>query len=167
MTDDDHIRYMLDGGTRGQIERLIESKDTIGFGGGLWLHAELPAFKEDVGRPGPMRLGELRRRSEFYKQRFELDTGAAGFAVWFRRGSDPLRPRRDDDRTLCGWVPLAREAEVTAWLERLNTLIQTNLDRIGSPSAEQELEAAAAAHAQRGAMTRVAAWRASVRVSGS
>ncbi len=68
--------------------------------------------------------------------------------MWFRRGSDPLRPRRDDDRTLCGWVPLAREAEVTAWLERLNTLIQTNLDRIGSPSAEQELEAAAAAHAR-------------------
>ena len=53
MTDEDHIAYMLDGGTRGQIERLTESKDSIGFGGGLWLHAELPAFKESVGGPGP------------------------------------------------------------------------------------------------------------------
>jgi hypothetical protein len=149
MTDEDHVRYMLDGGDRGLILRLYETNDSLGFGGGLWIAKEQPLFKDGVTPSGGGRISQLYRRSRFYKQRFELpDTGAKGWAVWFQRGSDPLRPNTPGNCVLCGWVRLDREAEVTGWLDRLNELIQVNLDRAGAPSEEQEREAAAAAHAR-------------------
>jgi hypothetical protein len=151
-TDDEHIQYMLDGGDRGRIEQLYETSDAWGFGGGLRIHKEAPV----------VRLGDdvfqLRRRSEFYIARFDVSLGpnglhggdrrAQGYAVWFRRGSDPLRPQRRADRSLCGWVELEREADVTSWIGKLNSVIQSNLDRAGAPSSEEELDGAVNAHTQ-------------------
>lgn len=147
MTDDEHVSYMLDGGDRGLIESFIKTEDSIGFGGGIVLHRELPAYKY-LSRPGGPKALPVGRRSEFYAQRFALDTGASGVAVWFWTGEDPVRPRRRANRTLCGWVPLAREAELAAWLEELNRTIQANLDRVGAPTTEAELEVAMKAHTQ-------------------
>lgn len=149
MTDDQHIQYMLDGDDRGRIEQLYEMQTAWGFGGAMLIHKEQPLVL--LGRDE----FPLRRRSEFYAERFDVSLGAAagnrrvrGFAVWFRRGSDPLRPLRRADRTLCGWVELEREAEAASWIQKLNAAIQSNLDRAGAPSAEQELEVATQAHTQ-------------------
>jgi len=43
---------------------------------------------------------------------------------------------------------LEREAEAASWIQKLNAAIQTNLDRAGAPSAEQELEVATQVHTQ-------------------
>ncbi|MBE7453860.1 MAG: hypothetical protein HS111_34820 [Kofleriaceae bacterium] len=149
MTDDQHIQYMLDGDDRGRIEQLYEMQTAWGFGGAMLIHKEQPLVL--LGRDE----FPLRRRSEFYAERFDVSLGAAaenrracGFAVWFRRGSDPLRPRSRADRTLCGWVELERESEAASWIRKLNAAIQANLDRAGAPSAEQELEVATQVHTQ-------------------
>jgi hypothetical protein len=139
MTDEDHVRYMLDGGERGLIERLWETKDAWGFGGSLWIAKEHPVFKD-----GPMRgeTGDITRltsHNRFEKTKFHLaDTGARGWALWFLRGPRDASSGSLDNRSLCGWVPLDRENELSGWLDFLNGLIETQprvLQEHGDPHA--------------------------------
>ena len=131
MTDEDHIRYMLDGGERGRIERPVETKDAWGFGGTLWLAKEHPAFKDGPMTEPSGTITQLNSHCRFETTRFELaDAGAKGFAVWFVRGFRDTSSSSLDNRSLCGWVRLEREAEFAGWIDFLNDLIAKHLAKL-------------------------------------
>jgi hypothetical protein len=118
MSDDDHIRYMLDGGTRGLLEHLVELRDAWGFGGTIWIAKHAAVYKVGPGDSTDGDLYPLRPATRWEKTWFELDTGAKGWAVWFHAPELAL-----DGRSLCGWVPPEREVELTKWLTFLNAEI--------------------------------------------
>jgi hypothetical protein len=152
MTDEDHIRYMLDGGDRGIIEKLWEMKDSWGFGGGVWLAKEHPLVK--FGVAGPSKKDEflpLNASCRFEATPFHLaDTGARGLAVWFQWGPRDERSCSLDNRTLCGWVRPEREADVTEWLRFLNELVAAHIAKRQAAwdamTDEQRQDAISAAH---------------------
>ncbi|MBZ0234862.1 MAG: hypothetical protein K8M05_21220 [Deltaproteobacteria bacterium] len=153
MTDEDHIRYMLDGGERGLIERLWETKDAWGFGGSLWIAKEHPLFKDGPMRDASGDITRLTSYNRFEKTRFHLaDTGARGWAVWFLRGPRDAASGSMDNRSLCGWVHLEREAELSGWLDFLNSLIETHVEKASaawSAMTEAERQAVSDRHVQR------------------
>jgi hypothetical protein len=115
VSDDDYIRYMLDGGTRGMIRDLVETRDAWGLGGSLWISKTSAHYR--AGETGTTSAGifALQTGSAFEKTWFEIDTGAKGWALWFRAPGMKL-----DGRMLCGWVPPEREAAMTGWISLLN-----------------------------------------------
>jgi hypothetical protein len=115
VSDNDYIRYMLDGGTRGMITNLVETRDAWGFGGSLWISKTSAHYR--AGETGTRSTGifALQTGSAFEKTWFEIDTGAKGWALWFRAPGMKL-----DGRMLCGWVPPEREAAMTGWISLLN-----------------------------------------------
>lgn len=121
-TDDEHIAYMLDGGTRGMIERLVETEDTWGFGGSLWISKTYAHYEAGALGASSGRIYALGEHTRFEKAWFELDTGAKGWAVWFHAPELPLR-----GRMLCGWVPADRESDITSWLAFLNAEIEARV----------------------------------------
>jgi hypothetical protein len=152
--DDDHIRYMLDGGDRGTIERLWESKDAWGFGGPLLLSKDYPAFKDGSMGKTTGEISMLNDHCRFEKTRFALsDTGASGWAVWFQRGPREASSGSLHNRSLCGWVPLDREPEVTGWIDFLNHTIAAHLDKRRAAweamTEEQRQDAISAEHFRR------------------
>jgi hypothetical protein len=126
MTDDDHIRYMLDGTDRGLIEDLWEAPDGWTFGGGVWLSKEYPLLKFDTsGRPD---LLPLSRHCHFEARSFHLaDTGAQGVVLWLQTGPRDERSPSIKNRTLCGWVRLEREVEARKWVWFLNDVIEAHV----------------------------------------
>jgi hypothetical protein len=118
--DDEHIAFMLDGGTRGLIERLVETQDDWGFGGSLWISKTYAHYSL---LDGSRRRGfDLTENTRFEKAWFEFESGAKGWAIWFHAPELPLR-----GRTLCGWVPVDKESDVTGWLAFLNAEIEARV----------------------------------------
>jgi hypothetical protein len=158
MTDDDHIRYMLDGGDRGLIERLWETKDAWTFGGGVWIGKEHPLIKFDARRPSekPDFL-PLSRHCQFEARSFHLhDTGAHGVVIWLQTGPRDEGSPSLKNRTLCGWVPLEREVEARTWVWVLNDLIESHV-------AKQEADWSSLTDAQRTALINDAHFESGVR----
>ena len=150
MTDLDHIRVMVDDGSRGMIERLHESQDAWGFGGGLWISKDKGRFIADGHGALP-----LHRDCNFERVHFDLPdvgpAGTSGWAVFFRqyRADAPTRRHRGMRWYLCGWVPAERGDELAGWLDLLNAAIERQVRKIESEASdpsEARLEDDAAAH---------------------
>jgi hypothetical protein len=118
--DDEHIAFMLDGGTRGLIEQLVETRDAWGLGGSLWISKTSAHYSALEG--SQRRIFDLTEGTRFEKAWFEFESGAKGWAVWFHAPGLPLR-----GRTLCGWVPVDKESDITGWLAFLNTEIEARV----------------------------------------
>jgi hypothetical protein len=138
MTDLDHIRVMLDDGSRGMIERLHESEDAWGFGGGLWISKDKGLFRADGDGALP-----LHGDCHFERVHFDLPdvgpTGTSGWAVFFRqyRNDAPTRRHRGMRWYLCGWVPAERGDELAAWLELLNAAIERQVRKTESEASDR------------------------------
>lgn len=136
MTDLDHIRVMVEDGTRGMIERLHESLDAWGFGGGLLVSKDKGLFRADGHGPLP-----LHRDCHFERVPFDLPdvglSGTSGWAVFFRqyRADAPARRHRGMRWYLCGWVPVERGDELREWLDLLNAAIERQVQRIEAASS--------------------------------
>jgi hypothetical protein len=134
----------------GRVERLVETKDAWGFGGTSWLSKHHAVWKDGPARSPEGQINALHPSCEYYLQRFALDTGARGLAIWFRRGpADPALPL--GNRSLLGWVALEREGEAAGWIAFLNGEIKARLRDAAAARAEMtdaEHEAASAAHLQ-------------------
>lgn len=130
-TDEDHIRYMLDGGDRGLIDHLWEMDDAWGFGGSVWLAKEQPVMK--FGGPSPSESDEfvpLSSHYQFHATPFHLtDTGTRGTAIWLQTGPRDERSSSLDNRVLCGWVRPEREPDARKWVAFLNGLMASHLAR--------------------------------------
>ena len=152
MTDDDHVRYMLDGGDRGLIAHLWEMQDAWGFGGGVWLAKEQPLIK--YGGPSPSKKDEfvpVSAHCRFEAIPFHLaDIGARGLAIWFQTGPRDERSSSLDNRTLCGWVRPEQEDDAKKWVRFLNGLIASHIARRQAAwdalTEEQRADAISAAH---------------------
>ncbi len=127
MTDEDHVRFMLDGGDRGLIDRLHETDDVWTFGGGVQLAKAYPVLR--FGDPdGKGEFVPLSSHCRFELTPFSLaDTGASGFALWLQTGPRDETSPSLRNRSLCGWVPPDREAEAKAWAAHLNEAIREHV----------------------------------------
>ncbi len=158
MTDDDHIRYMLDGSDRGLIENLWESPNAWTFGGGVWIGKEDPRIMFDPRTPsGKPDFLPLNRHCRFEVSSFHLaETAAQGVVLWLQTGPRDEGSPSIKNRTLCGWVRLEREVEARKWVWFLNDLIETHL-------AKQEAHWNSLTDAQRAELLDDARFESSVR----
>jgi hypothetical protein len=134
--DQEHIAFMLDGGTRGMIEQLVESADAWGFGGSLWIAKNSAHYKVGPVDTTSGAIFDLSQDTHFEKTWFETEAGPTGWAIWFHAPGLPLR-----GRMLCGWVPAAREADVARWLSFLNAEIAARVSEAGRPPEAMTPEA--------------------------
>lgn len=158
MTDDDHIRYMLDGSDRGLIENLWESPNAWTFGGGVWIGKEDPRIMFDPRTPsGQPDFLPLNRHCRFDVSSFLLaETGAQGVVLWLQTGPRDTGSPSIKNRTLCGWVRLEREVEARKWAWFLNDLIEAHV-------AKQEAHWNSLTDAQREELINDARFESSVR----
>ena len=152
MTDQDHIRYMLDGSDRGRVTKLWEAPDAWGFGGGLWLAKEHPMVKLGAREASDKdEFLTLNASCRFEATPFQLDeSGVRGEAIWFQSGPRDTGAPSLHNRILCGWVAADRAADLAEWIRFLNELIAAHVATLKAQgdalTDEQKQDAISAAH---------------------
>jgi hypothetical protein len=124
--DPQHYKYMMSVGAHAILEGLKEDEHTWGYGGPVRIRKTRPYY--DIGP----QLFQLHPGTHFYKRAFSTpdpkdpSRQVHGVALWFEKyPKDP--PEMGESITLCGWVPMARETEMDAWITFLNGKITERL----------------------------------------
>lgn len=117
--DPTHYRYMISVGNAAIIEGLREDDLGWTYGGPIRIRKSRPFFDE-----GPVAV-PIHPGTRFYKVPFSTplpgdpSKEVLGVALWFEKV--PADPQvMGETITLCGWVPMAREAELDGWVSFLN-----------------------------------------------
>ncbi len=126
LTDDDHVRNMLDGADHGLLDRLGETDDAWSLGE-VQLAKRLPFFRFGGPPPAECEFASLNTFCRFEALSFALDQRARGFAVWLQTGPRNERSLSLHNRGLCGWVRADREVDVKRWIWSLNDVIEALL----------------------------------------
>jgi hypothetical protein len=142
MRDDEdpkHYAYMASVGTHAILEGLTEDEHTWGYGGPVRIRKTRPYF--DIGR----QIFPLHPGTHFYKRAFttpdpkDASREVRGVSLWFEKyPRDP--PVMGESITLCGWVPMDREAQLDEWIAFLNGKITERLAAAPVDESDRQMQ---------------------------
>lgn len=137
--DPKHYQYMVSVGGHTILKGLTEDEHGWSYGGPVRIRKTRPHY--DIGP----QLFPLHPGTHFYKKPFstpdpnDSTREVSGVALWFEKyPKDP--PEMGESITLCGWVPVAREAEVDQWIAFLNGKITERLAAAPLEAGDRQLQ---------------------------
>lgn len=130
---------MVSVGSHAILKGLTEDEHGWSYGGPVRIRKSRPYY--DVGQ----QLFPLHPGTHFYKRPFstpqpgEPSREVRGVALWFEKyPKDP--PVMGASITLCGWVPVDREAELDGWITFLNGKITERLTSAPVDASDRQLQ---------------------------